>query len=266
MTEVLFTISLFIGVIMLISLFLNYTNKRIKKLILFGPLLTGLVIYLLFILIGLFTGKESCDGGLLALLLIGVFMLGIGLLVNIINLLIKLLRKVWNKNNKGKYLVLAVGLILVGFILVKFKKTTSINEKISRDLDLYIPKSLEFTYEDSHGGFHGDGETLAKVKLKEDELEDIIKKSKHKMKKSRLPKNLDKFIFGDRYYEGNIGEKLVIPDLDVVYWIFLDRWGGQGNHYNEGESLFLESRFSANFSLAIIDLNTNILYYIKYDS
>lgn len=251
---------------MLVSLFLNYNNKKIKRFILFGSLIIGLTIYLLFVLTGLFVGEESCDGGLIILLITGLLLIGLGLLVNIINLLIKLLLKFWNKSNKEKYLIWLIGFLLIGLILVKFKKTTSINEKISSDLDLYIPKSLEFTYEDSHGGFHGDGETLAKAKLIEDELEEIIKKSKFKMKKSSLPKNIEKFIFRDRYYGGNIGEKLAIPDLGVVYWIFLDRWGGQENHYNEGGNVFLESRFSANFSLAIIDLNTKVFYYIKYDS
>lgn len=42
----------------------------------------------------------------------------------------------------------------------------SINREISNSLGISIPLFLKIEYEDTHGGFHGDGITLAKVQLK----------------------------------------------------------------------------------------------------
>ena len=49
----------------------------------------------------------------------------------------------------------------------------SINKRISRSLGIEIPKDIKIEYEDTHGGFHGDGETVAVVEFNNSIGEDI---------------------------------------------------------------------------------------------
>ena len=51
----------------------------------------------------------------------------------------------------------------------------SINKRISRSLGIEIPKDIKIEYEDTHGGFHGDGETVAVVEFNNSIGEDIQK-------------------------------------------------------------------------------------------
>ena len=68
-----------------------------------------------------------------------------------------------------KHLLLLVMVIL--FLTGCFSE--SINKRISRSLGIEIPKDIKIEYEDTHGGFHGDGETVAVVEFNNSIGEDI---------------------------------------------------------------------------------------------
>ena len=63
------------------------------------------------------------------------------------------------KNIKNAILILLLMAIFTGC-------SKSINKKIAKDLEIKLSHNIEFEYEDSHGGFHGYGVTLAKARLK----------------------------------------------------------------------------------------------------
>lgn len=141
----------------------------------------------------------------------------------------------------------------------------SINKRISSDLKLSIPKDLKIEYEDTHGGFNGDGETLAKVKLEDKDAERILSEIKDNDNWRTLPltKNIKLKIYGGERYISDLAQRLDMPEIDNGYWIFIDRFGGEIK-YNDDKFLF--ARASANFTLGIYDVENNILYYCKYDS
>ena len=68
-----------------------------------------------------------------------------------------------------KHLLLLVMVIL--FLTGCFSEC--INKRISRSLGIEIPKDIKIEYEDTHGGFHGDGETVAVVEFNNSIGEDI---------------------------------------------------------------------------------------------
>ena len=73
-----------------------------------------------------------------------------------------------------KHLLLLVMVIL--FLTGCFSE--SINKRISRSLGIEIPKDIKIEYEDTHGGFHGDGETVAVVEFNNSIGEDIQSNNK----------------------------------------------------------------------------------------
>lgn len=149
--------------------------------------------------------------------------------------------------------------LLLGIGIINYN---SINKKISRDLEINIPSSLEFEYEDTHGGFHGDGVTLAEANLQDKDISNIIDKSKTNWRKA--PISLDKQLL--IYGSSSDGSTIIpntddgrIPVIENGYWVFKDRTT------RETKERFPDAR-SGNYSVGVIDLDTNTFYYIKFDS
>lgn len=53
--------------------------------------------------------------------------------------------------------------------------TTTISKHISDSIGIKLPANAKIEYNDRHGGLHGDGLFYARVKLSNNEEEDIIK-------------------------------------------------------------------------------------------
>lgn len=130
-----------------------------------------------------------------------------------------------------------------------------INRKIAKDLYIHVPITLKIEYEDTHGGIFNDGKTVAESKLTDKQLTKIIKKSKSTWNKGLVPKNINSEI-NSRYdysaFDSNqIKEKAEIPNIINGYWIFRNRSSTKGA--------------VGNYSIGVIDSDTNIFYYIAYD-
>lgn len=162
---------------------------------------------------------------------------------------------------KKRYTIILIVAILL-LLSIYIINYNSINKKISRDLEINIPSSLEFEYEDTHGGFHGDGVTLAEAKLRNKDISNIIDKSKTNWREA--PISLDRQLL---IYGSSSDESTTIPNTDggripVIengYWVFKDRTT------KETKERFPDAR-SGNYSVGVIDLDTNTFYYIKFDS
>lgn len=147
------------------------------------------------------------------------------------------------KNKKYIIIFILLVFLIVGFYAVNYN---SIDRKISRDLEIYLPNKLNFEYEDSHHWFLGDGITLAESDLNEKQISLIIDKSDTDWGKSPIPTEIKEVI-----YEPSRD----MSEVKNGYWIFKNRTP--------------EGRFehiTRNYSLGVIDLDTNTFYYIKFDS
>ena len=105
---------------------------------------------------------------------------------------------------------------------------------------------------DTHKGFLGDGEYFAKIKCSNLNY----KKLSNNWKQLPLSNELNNIM-------ENTYEKYPIPHITNGYYYFLDRHSNAKNKHDETN---LNNRYSYNFTLAFIDINTNIIYYYELDT
>lgn len=129
-------------------------------------------------------------------------------------------------------------------------------------LEIKIPIHCHMDYDDRHSGFRGEGETLAKVYFNEKQIERIVTQINQNDHWKELPmlENLRVLITekSDEFY-------MKIPDIKNGYWIFKDRHSEATDIYNALE-IFYGNRYSDNFSVGIIDLDSNVLYFYQLDT
>lgn len=163
---------------------------------------------------------------------------------------------------KKTFIVILVFLIILTTFYIRY--ANRINTRISRDLEIKIPYSLEIEYTDNHGWF-GDGTTLAKAELTDKQIK-IIFDSSDKWRSIPFTENVEITLYSGKKsgmnYESYLAEDLKIPKIKRGYWMLLDRFDNKRN-FTDGENL--KPLLSNNFSIGIIDLDSNMFYYIKDD-
>ena len=118
---------------------------------------------------------------------------------------------------------------------------------------------------DTHGGFHGDGSyylILDCSENKQDALENVSG-----WNTLPLSENLALIMYGGHkdgmWYGYNLAEEANIPAIENGYYIFKDRHSDSRDSADDSE---LFNRHSFNFSIAIYDLDTDIMYYFEFDT
>jgi len=110
--------------------------------------------------------------------------------------------------------------------------------------------------DDSHGGFHGDGYRLTVAEYPDDSVVSRVL-ADERWRGLPLSANLNTFIY--QPYDDSIS----IPAIENGYYFFYDRHAGSDSPYDDAELL---SRFSFNFTLAVLDSDANRLYLLVYDT
>jgi len=156
-------------------------------------------------------------------------------------------------------LVICVIIIFIGLNYNMNKnRIKTMSERIEIDLD-----NCKFeNRKDTHGGFLGDGESFVKItcpNLKNEELSS-------NWKKLPLSNALDyathiKECTGDGCKD--IYERYLIPTDISGYYYFLDRYREAKDKFDDSE---INNRSSYNFTLAILEKDTNIIYYYELDT
>ena len=109
---------------------------------------------------------------------------------------------------------------------------------------------------DTHGGFHGDGETVIGLALKEGAETSVAENERFRP----LPLNaaeLETVMYGGKGYGYKLAEKHGIPLPENGYYYFKNRQDG-------GESLL--TAYSFNFTYAVFDSDSNTLWYYEIDT
>ena len=109
---------------------------------------------------------------------------------------------------------------------------------------------------DTHGGFHGDGYRLQTIQYSDDSLEHAIVADGN-WHKLPCTANLNTFIY--QPYDVN----LKIPKVEKGYYFLYDRHSESKDPYSDEDLL---SRSSFNFTFAIYDSESKILYVCEYDT
>lgn len=135
-------------------------------------------------------------------------------------------------------------------------------EKILKKIEIKSAKCKIIEEKDTHSGFLGDGDYFAKIKCTNLNNKNI---SKH-WKKLPLSEELNK-VAEMKQCNGkgckNIYERHSIPNVTRGYYYFLDRHSDSKDKYDDKD---LNNRSSLNFTLAIMDTDSEIIYYYEMDT
>lgn len=122
-------------------------------------------------------------------------------------------------------------------------------ERVERQLDIFLPYGLVEQAWDSHGGFHGDGETLAVIAT---ELAQPQGPYWHPLP---LTDNL-KTLLSRSGLEGMDVMAQTVPEIEQGFYYFRDR---HSQSQDTASDIGLLGRYSYNFTLAVYDSEAGIL-------
>jgi len=160
-------------------------------------------------------------------------------------------------------------LLMIFICLLTGCYSQALYKKISATLGIKIPANVKIEYEDTHGGFHGDGETFAKIQFDAFQAEEILRQitSLESWHKLPLSENLHLIMYGGERdnveYAYNFAKSFGISHVKNGYWFFVDRHD-KSTSPEKDEDIFERSSF--NFTLAIYDIDTNTLYFFELDT
>lgn len=121
---------------------------------------------------------------------------------------------------------------------------------------------------DSHGGFHGDGETVARIQLTDEQAASFLADIQGNECWHPLPlsENLSAAVYGWRTETEGFGPLFpedTVPMVENGCWFFTDRHPQAEDPADDSQ---LHSRSSWNFTAAIFDADQNVLYYLELDT
>lgn len=129
----------------------------------------------------------------------------------------------------------------------------------SSEIKIQLPFFTKIEKKDTHGGFHGDGETFLKVTLSPKQTKKFAKEIKESSywKKMPIPVELQEKLLNP------LDKDIKIPLAKKGYWFFLDRYNESVDKYNYMVSF---SKSSLNFTIAIFNTDSNTLYIYELDT
>ncbi len=164
-------------------------------------------------------------------------------------------------------------LIILGIILliIAIHNLTILFTPISTDkyiknkIDIDISSCKIIEDEDTHGGFHGDGEYFVKADCKKSN--DEILEQLSRWKSFPLSEYLQPIIYGNNEeeldYIGGLAAEKGIPKINNGLYYFADRYRGVAIE-TDGKEIF--ERASVNYTIAFYDKDLSMFYYYELDT
>lgn len=170
---------------------------------------------------------------------------------------------------KKKTGYLIVILVIFGFIWTNVL-FISMDKRLSRALGIRIPSDSALVIQDSHGGFHNDGDLMVRTKFEGKKAEKMVSqiKSNQDWEATPLPQEIKLVLYGgeispDNVYQSDLAKQNNMPEISAGYWLFIDRKDGKKKITAGKEWL---SDYSSNYTVGLYDTKTNSLYYFESDS
>lgn len=163
-------------------------------------------------------------------------------------------------------------LIILGIILLiiaihnltTFLTPISTDEYIKNKINIDISSCKIIDEEDTHGGFHGDGEYFVKANCKKSNSEILEQLSS--WKSFPLSDYLQPIIYDNNKEIGRINGPEInkkFPKIDDGFYYFVDRYRG-GTVETDGKDIF--ERASFNYTIAFYDKDLSMFYYYELDT
>lgn len=160
-------------------------------------------------------------------------------------------------------LMLVCAIILSGctavYVIFSQFETKTPQESVHALCGLDITESTIIFYEDSHGGFLGDGALT--VAFDCSQISDSVTEQIKQWNNMPLSHNLQEIMYDNIGY--NLAEKNQIPKISSGYYYFTDRHSESNNPFSDTD---LFNRASYNFSLLIYDSDSYTLYFFEFDT
>lgn len=162
---------------------------------------------------------------------------------------------------KCLFMLLAT-ILSMGIFFAGCNKIT-IKDRISEKVNIIIPQNSIITFEDTHGGFLGDGTSFAKIVILDEDIQSFLTEIIDK-KWNVLPlrEDIDIILYGGSLdsveYSYFLADEVGMPKVENGYWFLNDR------HQEKSEDFLKRNSF--NFTLAVFDTDTNILYVYELDT
>ncbi len=157
---------------------------------------------------------------------------------------------------KNRHRALAVFVFLL--LLLQGCAPFNIKARISAALDMDLSQGTEISYEDSHGGFHGDGVLYCGLKFPDGKIEKEMEENS-RWRPLPLKEDMKNLLYGQENKEG----KPYLPEMSRGYYFFYDRHAESKDPYDDTDVM---QRYSYNLTVAIYDTDTNTLHYIELDT
>lgn len=158
---------------------------------------------------------------------------------------------------KNKVIILVLIVMMLILNIYSLMPQKNILKTIDIDNKCNIKKEIN-----THSGFNGDGDYFAKIKCNKINYKELSSN----WKKLPLTSNISEVMKMEQCNGNdckNVYKKYSIPNVKNGYYYFLDRHSKSKNKYDDSN---LNKRSSINFSLAILDTDTNIIYYYELDT
>lgn len=147
--------------------------------------------------------------------------------------------------------------------------TQTAQDRVSAALGLELSSAEAFGFEDSHGGFHGDGTTFITLQITDEAFAEHIASdpSWHSLP---LDDTLTVLLYGIADGQGSYGPYLtdeggapLFPQVENGYYFINDRHPTASVPYSSSAIL---GRGSFNLTAAIYDSDTQKLYFCEFDT
>lgn len=162
-----------------------------------------------------------------------------------------------------KYLkILLIVLLSIFVIYIIYAFTLEERVLMTKKIENYIPIYAKMDKKNTHGGFHNDGELLEKIYFSEKQANNFINSAEKNSNWRKLPITER---LHNKVCKYAIDEEMNIPEISNGYWFVLDRHSAAKSKYNE-KDIFKEDRYSYNFTVAVFDIDKNVLYIYELDT
>lgn len=133
---------------------------------------------------------------------------------------------------------------------------------LSIQIENYVPIFAKVDEKDTHGGFRNEGELLEKIYFSERQANNFVEQAQKNTNWRELPMTERLF---NKVCKYAMEKDMNVPEVINGYWFVLDRHNETKDKYNE-KDIFDEDRHSYNFTVAVFDVDKNILYVYELDT
>ena len=158
--------------------------------------------------------------------------------------------------------------MLAAVLLSACSGTRSTSENVEHELGISLPETISVTYANTHGGFHGDGETWIALNFTAEGAKELSgQMSEEGWQPLPMVGELRAAVYGGEldgvnYGDGVFARYSVSAPVNGWYWFFDRHSEATDPHSADG----LLGRYSMNYSAAVFDADRNTLYYYELDT